>query len=271
MVNCEDCKNIIEINESVCRNCGLIKKELEQVYDDYIFEKQNENERKSFKVSNFSKMQLWNNYSKDERKIYNLDNYTRDFCIKLEIIEQLIPHIIKTVQEVMMVINEIDGIKRSRVKNGIIIVCIYYISKNSEKKYSCKYLANKAEIETKYITRAENIILELINSKKLKWDKSIILQPSSPYDYINDCIVINNLKINKELLTQTKKLIDICSDKDILSNNAPASIGVCCFYYILKRNNIDINIKLFSNIYNISFITITKTLKQLEENSILAL
>jgi hypothetical protein len=61
-------------------------------------------------------------------------------------------------------------------------------------------------------------------------------------------------------------LIDICEDNDLISDTTPLTIGVTCFYYILKlpEINIDIDLKIFTSIYDVSLVTLTKTFNKLK-------
>jgi len=65
-------------------------------------------------------------------------------------------------------------------------------------------------------------------------------------------------------LEHTQSLITICEDNDILLDHTPLSVGVSCFYYILKLNNIDIDLKIFSELYDLSVVTVVKTYNKLK-------
>ena len=64
-------------------------------------------------------------------------------------------------------------------------------------------------------------------------------------------------------------LINICEENDLLLDHTPQSVGICCFYYILKLNNIEIDVKLFIEIYNISAVTLFKTHSKLQQHQLL--
>ena len=119
----------------------------------------------------------------------------------------------------------------------------------------------------KYISKADKLIMELINSNKLQISNEFLdkfLKTENPIDYVTRIIEKYNLNINDSIIEQVKSLIEICEDNDILLDHTPLSIGVSCFYYVLNINNIDINIKMFSELYDLSMVTVMKTYNKLK-------
>lgn len=252
-------------NEIVCEECGLIQETV--LYDTYSFEQPDVIKNTSFHCNNtkINKMQQWYMWSNDEKNNYKLSNYTKSLCNKLDIHESLINIICQTVVDVMNTIKKYEGTKRARVKDGIILTCIQYVSKNTYNVLSANDLAKRIQLDTKYITKAEKIILELINSNKLNLNKSSIIDVKKSFQYIEDVIYKHNLKINHSILEQVKILINFCDKNDILLDHTPLSIGVCCFYYILNLHNINVDMKLFSELYDLSVVTVLKTLNKLKQ------
>jgi transcription initiation factor TFIIIB Brf1 subunit/transcription initiation factor TFIIB len=120
----------------------------------------------------------------------------------------------------------------------------------------------------KYISKADKIIMEMINSGKLKFSDDFmnnLLKTEKPIDYVTKIIEKYEMKVHPQILEQVSELINICEDNDILLDHTPLSVGVSCFYYILDLNNIDINIKVFSEIYDLSIVTVTKTFNKLKQ------
>jgi transcription initiation factor TFIIIB Brf1 subunit/transcription initiation factor TFIIB len=123
-------------------------------------------------------------------------------------------------------------------------------------------------MEIKKIKKADKIIMEMINSGKLKLSNDFmnnLFKTEKPIDYVTKIIEKYEMNVNPQLLSQVSELINICEDNDILLDHTPLSIGVSCFYYILDLHNIDINIKLFSEIYDLSIVTVTKTFNKLKQ------
>jgi transcription initiation factor TFIIIB Brf1 subunit/transcription initiation factor TFIIB len=254
--------------ENVCYDCGLVSNEdrlsLQPTYENNT----NGNTSTTHTSSNsrIAKMQEWYMWTNEEKNIYKLKNYIKELCTKLQIVSGLVPSIVDTCVFVMEIIKKHDGTKRAKVKDGIILVCIQYVSQSSQVQYSSIQLAKKLHLDIKYITKAEKTILELVNAKKLNLDKMTMLQTKTPFDYVMDVIVQKDLKIQPEILKQVELLIKTCEENDLLLDHTPLSVGVCCFYYILKLNDIQIDLKVFSELYNLSVVTVVKTYNKLKTN-----
>lgn len=269
---CKSCTNCFGENlhtnylDLICYDCGLV------ISSNYVtncssFETVPEAipKKKNTNYNNkISKMQDWYMWTNDEKNIYKLKMYVKNLCQRLKISEYLIDQIVNVVTMVMDTIKRNDGTKRARVKDGIIVICIYYVSKDTITPYSYMDMAKRLDLDIKYVTRAERLILELLNSKKLNLSKSLVLDTQKPYDYIINTIKSKNLNIDNQILEHTQSLIAICEDNDILLDHTPLSVGVSCFYYILKSNNIDIDLKLFSELYDLSVVTVVKTYNKLK-------
>jgi transcription initiation factor TFIIIB Brf1 subunit/transcription initiation factor TFIIB len=283
--NCESPDFHKEHTFIICSNCGLT------IYDDIYYEEHADNqvfcEEIQTKVTNYGgsnrmlKMQKWLQWTNAEKNDYKLKKYTRDLCDKLKINEGIIDPVCELVLQIMHAIKkQNDGPKRSRVKDGIIIACIYYTSKNlnSRQPYSYIDLAKQINLDIKYISKADKIIMELTNCNENKQDnnngacgsgscinidKNIINQTEKPIDYVISSINNYKLNIDKNIIEKTQVLIDICEDNDILLDHTPLSIGASCFYYLLIENSINIDTKLFSEMYNLSTVTILKTYNKL--------
>jgi hypothetical protein len=253
--------------ERTCYNCGLVLSDECNFYSNtYDSECVITYDKKKVysKYGKIKQMEEWYKWTNDEKVVYKLTIYTEQFCKKLGLSEKIIPMIIDTVIVIMSTIKENYGTKRARVKDGIIIMCIHLVSKNTEFHLTYNEMAKKTGVDMKYITRADSLILELINAKKLNFQKDFkIHDVKTPYSYILEIITKNKLHISETLLKKIKTLIEICEDNDLLIDHSPQSIGACCFYYILKASN-DINIKLFSNISNLSIVTIMKAYNKLK-------
>ena len=269
---CKSCTNCFGENlhnnylDLICYDCGLV------ISSNYVtncssFETVPEAIPKK-KFTNYnnkiSKMQDWYMWTNDEKNIYKLKMYVKNLCQRLKISEYLNEQIVNIVTMVMDTIKRNDGTKRARVKDGIIVICIYYVSKDTITPYSYMDMAKRLDLDIKYVTRAERLILELLNSKKLNLSKSVVLDTQKPYDYIINTIKSKNLNIDNQILEHTQSLITICEDNDILLDHTPLSVGVSCFYYILKSNNIDIDLKMFSELYDLSVVTVVKTYNKLK-------
>jgi transcription initiation factor TFIIIB Brf1 subunit/transcription initiation factor TFIIB len=263
---CKMCEstNIKTYKDIICGDCGLVLSE-DRISDNPIFcGDKSEINYVSTKQNRISKIKEWNNWTNDEKNTYKLKEYIKTLCERLNIITPMISNIIETSIIVMNSIKKNDGTKRGRVKDGIIITCIHHISKSTLTPYCYTYLANKIDLDIKYITRAEKLISELVNMNILHFKEFTEMKKINPYDYIVSTIKQNNIKVSINILKKVKLLIEICEDNDILQDHTPLSIGCSCFYYVLNmEKNINIDIKTFSCIYNISIVTLVKTYNKL--------
>lgn len=260
-MECRGCSssNIYQDNEFICNDCGLIQSSIFSTYQK-CDEKVSYN--KNFKNPN------WLIYTSKEKSDYNLNKSTEEICFALKIPECLKSSVCNLVIYVMNAIKKNDSSKRSSVKDGIILVCIKYICKINDSFYSYSNLAKRLNINMKYITRAEKLITELIHSGKIvlhDFDKINIIKP---YDYVVSIIKINKIEISDELFSIIEKTINKCIENKILLNYSPLSIGACGCYYVLKNNNIDINLNDFAKLFDTSIITITKIYNVMLTNSI---
>lgn len=219
------------------------------------------------KNNRLTKMQEWYMWSNAEKNTYKLKEYTRALCNRLHIFEGLVNNVVDTVVRVIDTIKRNEGTKRARVKDGIIVTCIYYVSKDTTTPYSYIEMSKQLSLDMKYITRAERTILELVNAKRLHFDNVSVLTTEKPYDYIVTAINRHDIRISQDTLHKIRVLIDICEDNDLLLDHTPLSIGVCCFYYVLKHTDIQIDVKLFSEMYSLSMVTVIKTYNKLKVHS----
>ena len=262
-----DSDNIIYDCSIICGDCGTVINYFVE-YSSYSFEEpiQVPYRAQQFNSSSsrLKKMQEWMAYTNTEKNEYKLKEYIRDLCVKLQIQENIIESVCLLVNKVMNSIKDKnDGPKRSRVKDGIIISCIYYISKEHNLQLKYAELAKKINLDTKYISKADKILMELnfLN-------EDIVNKMVEPIDYIKSVVKkytlhtkISNLN---DFIDTTQVLINICEDNDILVDHTPLSIGCCCFYYILKHNNVEVDTSIFADMFGISNVTLIKTYNKLK-------
>lgn len=275
--SCESSDIIYEDANVTCRDCGLIQSESLNI-SEYSYEKDVEptNFRKCASSSSkrIIQMQEWYMWTNSEKNDYKLNKYTREFCEKLGISENVMGEVCSMVVKIMNAIRKRnDGPKRSKVKDGIIVACIYYVSKNDKDNSTYSYidLAKKIDLDIKYVSKADKIIMELMNFNKengLNIDKRIITQTERPIDYVSKIVEKYNLQKlfsdSDMIMKHINILISICEDNDLLIDHTPLSIGVTCFYYILELNNIEIDVRLFSEMYDLSVVTVIKTYGKLK-------
>lgn len=268
---CKDCGSSNICNESietVCCDCGIIQSVFPcTTAAPYEYPITSEKEYKSNKINKscakIQRMQDWYMWTNDEKNEYKLLTYTKALCATLGIPELMVSEICATVIMVVNTIKKHDGTKRARVKDGIILTCIQYVSKETQHYMSAVDMSKKIKLDIKYVTKADNIILELINRKKLNLDRTIMFSVQSPYYYVQCVIQKHNLKIPEKVLQLVQQLINLCEANDILLDHTPLSVGVCCFYYVLQSLEIPTDFKSLTHWYDLSFVTVLKTFNKL--------
>jgi len=273
---CRDCggsKLCNTVNQVICGECGLIQSTFLCDNANVSFTGTKSNSAPFHSYSNsksnikLKKMQEWYMWTNEEKNNYKLSVYTKDICKKLGIGEALHTDICTTIITVMNIIKKHEGTKRARVKDGIILNCIQYVSQGTQNPLSAIALAKKMDLETKYVTKGEKLLLELISHKRLDFKRDTMIETKSPFSYVLEVVKRNKLKIPDLILHQVEALIQICEQNDIILDHTPLSIGVCCFYYILQLNSIECDMKLFSEMYKISIVTVIKTYNKLKQHN----
>jgi hypothetical protein len=272
---CTSCNNI-EYNElNVCTNCGLVKYDNITDFNSHVYDNNcinNENTTTQFVKKNYYtnsrlyKMNVWYSWTNDEKTIYKLTKYTKELCEKLEVYTHL-DYICDIVAKLFTAIKKDDGTKRSRVKDGLIIMCVYYVHRsqnlNLNLNFSTHSLAKKINLNSKYICKAEKIVLELINKNKVPLDKNVFFDYNKKLSNITFLKQMSIYIIPDQLYDEVDTLIKYCEKNELLIEHTPLSINIGCFYYILMKNNYDVNINDFSKNYMISCITTAKVFHKL--------
>ncbi len=215
-------------------------------------------------TNKLKKYHEWSIWSQDSKRSKKLTEYTKELCFKIDNLLTFSPCILNNIlhvtEHVMLKIQEYYGIKRGKVKNGIIAICIYYTYKELKIDISYNKISQSLDLPMKFITSAEKLILELINTHKLNLNKELLITNRTATEYI---INLTKIKLPDIVVHETIKLIKICEENDILLAHSPLAIGVTCLYYIIQKLDFDISIKQLSEIYNISIMTINKTYNKL--------
>ncbi len=284
---CVKCNHIEYDTDYVCTNCGLMNNN-DKIYDNNINYDNNNNEmtilnypRKKHnydKNNHLCKMKTWYENTSEEKNEYKLLLYTKKICNSLEI-NSYIDYICDLVNKVLKCVKLNDGTKRSRVKDGIIVVCIYYTYKKHNLHnytFTLQNLAKKLDLNIKYISKAEITILELISKKKILMDRNVLLNIDTSFNILPDiksqfidhtktkaCFNMNDNRDEIDILfNDLESLLKYYENNELFNNHTPFSITVGCLYYLLKQKY-DTDVILISNIYNISNITILKIYKHL--------
>lgn len=247
--NCEH----LESENFTCIECGLVL-ENHHEFDNYVYEQPVESKKCSMPFNRLSKLQEWIAWSKEEKLEYKLKKYVREFCEQLSIYPNLIDSICNLVYHVLEKIKENnEGSKRSRVKDAIIINCIVYINKDY-----CPYdLAKRANIDVKYISKADRILLDL---NLLKTD--LQNEKNDGKTFRQEFLSKQNLSHLAERIERNYIILtELCEDNRLLSQD---NQNVICLYYLLEKYNNNF-IQHFSEHFKISTSHLIKSWNKLKK------
>lgn len=272
---CSGCasENLIDDGcDLVCVDCGLVTKEhldfIGTFYDTCgnIMYYNNSNEEfnntpwKHTKPNDkIKKMTDWMKWSNDERNEHKLKRHVGELCCKLEIQNGLVEPICNLCVYVFREIKKHDGLKRGNVKNGIILACIMYIGKSSGVMFNYNAMCSKLGMGMKYVTHAEDLMIELSSKNKLNLDISSIHKTVDPMDCVYSATRAYKGNIPSKVLDQTSKLVQKYSGT--IHNHTPHAIGIACLFKALKDYGAQVNFKEFCKAFNSSMPTISKTLQ----------
>jgi transcription initiation factor TFIIIB Brf1 subunit/transcription initiation factor TFIIB len=284
-ITCKICKELDKstYNEDglvVCQTCGYVLHQTHILSTNTISDLQ-PNEffsKKKFTKDDLrlKKLQEWYMYSKEDKSNFKLKMYVEDKCNKLRLCDEIVGATVAFVTQVIDYCkNSVHGPKRSKVKDGIIIVCLKQICP----EMSILEMQKIMEVDTKYITKANKLLLELQNSQIKNEEKQVTLlvtnklqphtetfQITTPEKYILSFVdILKNSEYQSIILRDTRKLIDLVSQYDLLLDNTPLSIAVGCLYYIIQYYQLTIDIDNLSSYFNISNVTIVKTCNKLQK------
>lgn len=249
---------------NTCGDCGTVINHFLQ-FSNYTFDELlvSKPVYKAFNTR-LQKIQEWMSWSNSEKNEYRLKQYTAELCRMLNVSEKISEGVSDLVVKVMNCIKEKNGgPKRSRVKNGIIISCINYVSKQNQVQINYIDLAKKLDLDVKYISKADKLLMELncLN-------ENILNKTEDPLEHIKNVVIKYklNLRISniEEFVEKARVLVQICEDNDVLLDHTPLSIGCCCFYYVIKNSDIEVDIKMFAGMFELSNVTLLKTYNKLK-------
>lgn len=264
---CKNCKkNSGELIDNciICEICGLIIGE--------NLEKLNSNcgggsGGSGGECCNFNKI-----LTNEQKKKYNLYLFVKENCEKLSI-----PYV-SLICEIMSILFSLSTSKRSKVKEGIFVVCTYFSLKMHGIERSLNDLGKSLSLESKYISKAEKLLSEVISDKTIfsryPIFKDILKIMNEKNNNLNELYkhspkLINTFSLENEEFDKICQLISKCEELSILTDSSPKSIVVGCVYFYISNKFKDLKkgdiANIISNIFSCSPGTIKRIAKEIEK------
>ena len=246
MHNCENYNEIKTLEGRVCDSCGLMLStcniDSTPLYGEY------------YEIT----------YSKSELQNITLQKYIITVLNKLKIPIIIHNEISIIAFKLIKLMYTFTNYKGAYLKKALIIITIYKLYN----VYSYNDLILQIDLNIKYISKAEMCIAELISTKHISEDFCGV-QNNHPIRVIYNIIHLRKLKIPDSILSNTNSLINKCLQLGFNSEHQPSSIAISCLYFIIKQFNVDMDIKLFCSIYNLSNTTISKVVDKIKTKIII--
>ncbi len=207
-------------------------------------------------------MKVYTSLTNAERNELKVFKHVSEICNELHIHDN-IKEISEYCSNILVQVNKVHGQKRCNVRNAIIIICIFKILENTCRyNYTILEIAKLANVDKKYIYKAEKLLIELPNKC---FEISYI---QTPIEYIKKIYTMSDTStITHDVISETEILLEICENNRILERNSYISKGVCCLYFVLTHHGYNIDMNAFSKTYNVSCTSIHKNIKTLNEFS----
>ena len=154
-----------------------------------------------------------------------------------------------------------DSIKRGKSRKSLIAACFYYSCKDKNISRSTKEISDIFDLKVKKMTSGCKQFNEMMYHNNLDYSSNI--EPTTPENFIER--YGKKLGINKIHRDRACHVAKIAQKLGIVSENTPPSIAVGSLYLITLVDKIPITKKRFSDICDISEVTISKTYKKMNK------
>lgn len=274
-------------NQIICLDCGNIlsfssvnsieittESTILTPIDKLFFQTSKMNTIMRFKNPVLNQMQYWNG-KHSEKSNKNIVKFLQINCDKLNLKQKILND---AVNLYFLSHTNIEGHKRilnhdnyihvnynehiiTRGKNkiGIIGACLYYACKKNNYLLDIKKIAEAFNVKPIIIHKGCKIFIEAIKKTKIDIDTNIVL----PIHFIN--YIIDKLEIENSTSKKIKELIVKIQDNNLCLNHSPLSVCICSVLLYYKHINKKIFNKKISELFDISNVTINKTLTDLNQ------
>jgi len=223
-------------------------------------------------------LQNWNQMPYKERSLSEILRYVEQVCRKINLpkaVIDLVKILYKQIHDLKYDTEEKKNknvIIRGENRKGIYGATVYYAAQKQGYSRSIKEIADMFETSIKTITKGCRKFMDLMK----KNDIVNTISTTSSNDFIDRFCY--KLKLNKEQIEKITNMAINISKLPIASNHQPSSIVAGLVLIYSYDNNLDIQKKTISEIFDISIVTIDKIFKKIkpfiniitsEENTIL--
>ena len=148
---------------------------------------------------------------------------------------------------------------RGKKRKAIIFSCIMHAFKLNKKQQNYETIMKLFNISKKFGLFGMRY-LNMFISKKYKSTESHYVTPTHVID-----IVMNNMNATESQKQEVFRMYDFVKDKSCkLNRSRPSSVANAIVYFWMKKKKIKINTNEFSNVFNMSELTINKLMKEIE-------
>lgn len=202
----------------------------------------------NYNIRLIRKYQMWNAMPYNERTLWNVFDKLTGVSLSNGIPQKIIDD-----AKVLYKRASEKKISRGNNKQGLIASCIYHACLMNNLPRSSKEIARMFDIDPIVLNKGNSRFQTLLQ---------INVSSSSPLDFISR--YCSTLDMKMEDIETCKKLAKFLEESEIMSDNSPTSSCASILYYYSKKKNLGITKKQFSDVCQVSEVTVEKGYKFLE-------
>lgn len=185
----------------------------------------------------------------EEQRLSALNKYVKKHCQTLHLSDPIALSII----DLLVVIFKFDTSKRAKMKDGLFIICLYWVLKTKNIYRSIDELRIKLNVDQKYISKGQSLFMEIVQKQKDKipffntvhkimMEKDIIIDFLDKFSFVLQSEFNLNLADIKKIESFIRKFEEYCNskgNKGVKSQNGsnfvytPNSIILGCIYFYI--------------------------------------
>lgn len=202
----------------------------------------------NFDIRRIRQYQMWNAMPYNERTLWNVFDKLTGVSLSNGIPQKIIDD-----AKVLYKKASEKKISRGNNKQGLIASCIYHACLMNNLPRSSKEIAKMFDIDPIVLNKGNSRFQTLLQ---------INVSSSSPLDFISR--YCSTLDMKMEDIENCKLLAKFLDESEIMSDNSPTSSCASILYYYSKKKNLGITKKQFSDVCQVSEVTVEKGYKFLE-------